>query len=193
METNNSNVIIKCLGKALKTPIKFIFTADIKFYALLNKIIFGENKTTSLICLGKKFIFFLREDMKQIYEVISYENIKSIESDKKSIYILHLIIKSSDKMKYKKTTKISISSKNIKSFKNNLMCYYTVYNEYYYNNIKEIKFEDKYEKDEVIKEDVKINSKFHKEILQNYIFFLKGQIKKGINANGYHITYIKEI
>ena len=193
METNNSNVIIKCLGKALKTPIKFIFTADIKFYSLLNKIIFGENKTTSLICLGKKFIFFLREDMKQIYEVISYENIKSIESDKKSIYILHLIIKSSDNMNYKKTTKISISSKNIKSFKNNLMCYYTVYNEYYYSNIKEIKFFDKYEKDEVIKEDVKINSKFHKEILQNYIFYLKGQIKKGINANGYHITYIKEV
>ena len=59
METNNSNVIIKCLGKALKTPIKFIFTADIKFYNILKKIIYGENKTTSFICLGKKFIFFL--------------------------------------------------------------------------------------------------------------------------------------
>ena len=103
--------------------------------------------------------------MKQIYEVISYENIKSIESDKKSVYILHLLIKLNDRMRYKKTARISITSKNINSFKNNLMCYYTVYNEYYYNNIKEVKFKDKYEKEEDKKEeDIKINPKFHKEI-----------------------------
>ena len=73
----DNNVIIKCLGKALKTSIKYVVAANIKFFDKFNKEITSKvtkqnnfnASVTMFICLGKKFIFFIKDDMKKYMNV----------------------------------------------------------------------------------------------------------------------------
>ena len=143
---DNSNVIIKCLGKALKSSIKYVAAAGVKFFEKFNKditqkVISEDNNKSNkyisqtsanlFICLGKKLIFFIKNDMKVIHLTISYRNIISYEYDKKNSDILILHISPSREMKNQNIIKIVINSKNRTVFRNNILCYYTIFYEYY--------------------------------------------------------------
>ena len=101
MEVDYSNVIIKCLGKALKTTIKYICSGNVKFYDSSGKDIttkITQEKVSDVrrpcsvfICLGQKFIFLLKSDMRKIYETLSYENLLPLELDKKNQDLLYLL------------------------------------------------------------------------------------------------------
>ena len=137
MEVDYSNVIIKCLGKALNTKIKFICSGNVKFYDSSSKDITSRvtkerlgdiRKPCSVyICLGKKYIFFLKSDLRSIYECLSYENLLPLELDKKNLDLIHIGINSSKQMKNPDIAKISVNMKNRRVLLNNLLCYYTIY------------------------------------------------------------------
>lgn len=152
MEVDYSNVIIKCLGKALKTTIKYICSGNVKFYDSSGKDIttkITQEKVSDVrrpcsvfICLGQKFIFLLKSDMRKIYETLSYENLLPLELDKKNQDLLYLPIKASKRMKNPEIAKISVHMKNRKVLLNNVLCYYTIYYEYYYQTIVSLGYKD---------------------------------------------------
>ena len=203
---DSSNVIIKCLGKALKTSIKYVVAANVKFFEQFNKEITSKvtkqnnnlnTSVTMFICLGKKFIFFIKDDMKKIYECISYKNLISYEYDKKSSETLILNTQNIKKLDYT-IVKISVNSKNRNVFKNNIMCYYSIYYQYYHDKIISLKENETNNKNKKLEikeneeEEIK-NSKYHKEIIKGYSCYLRGIIKKLQSSQpSYHIKYIKE-
>ena len=199
MEVDYSNVIIKCLGKALNSKIKFICSGNVKFYDSSSKDITSRvtkerlgdiRKPCSVyICLGKKYIFFLKSDLRSIYECLSYENLLPLELDKKNLDLIHIGINSSKQMKNPDIAKISVNMKNRKVLLNNLLCYYTIYYEYKYQMIKSLAYKDESENKEQKKKENK-GTKFHEQIIKNYSFYLKGIIKKNKSSPGYHITYL---
>ena len=202
----DNNVIIKCLGKALKTSIKYVVAANVKFFEQFNKEITSKvtkqnnnlnTSVTMFICLGKKFIFFIKDDMKKIYECISYKNLISYEYDKKSSETLILNTQNIKKLDYT-IVKISVNSKNRNVFKNNIMCYYSIYYQYYHDKIISLKENETNNKNKKLEikeneeEEIK-NSKYHKEIIKGYSCYLRGIIKKLQSSQpSYHIKYIKE-
>ena len=200
MEVDYSNVIIKCLGKALKTTIKYICSGNVKFYDSSGKDIttkITQEKVSDVrrpcsvfICLGQKFIFLLKSDMRKIYETLSYENLLPLELDKKNQDLLYLPIKASKRMKNPEIAKISVHMKNRKVLLNNVLCYYTIYYEYYYQTIVSLGYKDEgVSKEKNEKKPVK-TSKFQEQIIKNYSFYLKGIVKRNKSNPGFHINYL---
>ncbi len=83
----DTNVLIKCLGKSLKTDIKFIAICKFKFYDEFNKEIkytYDQSNNKQILCLGRDKVFLLQSDMNKIIESFTYESLNGIEIDSKN-------------------------------------------------------------------------------------------------------------
>lgn len=168
MSDNHTNIITTCLGKALKTEIKFIAMSKFKFFADNSKDLKYkfDNNTKQIVCLGKDSLFLLEGDLKNIVEKICYEYILAIEIDKNSetfsIIIDNYKIRNTKLVNINKTKtnnnlnnkcntnsvvnikkilklkRISVSTKFRGLLIKNILCYYNVYYMANYNILKNL-------------------------------------------------------
>lgn len=158
--------MFKCLGKSLKTEVKFIAIVKLKFMDSLGKEIknvFPSGITKHLICFGKESISLLQGDMQQIIEKFTYEAIVGIEIDNKNLEVVSLWVQPSLMVNIK-AKKITITAKFRADLIRNIMCYYSVYYMTTFFKVKEIKISIVNDIKEENKEKKKGLSRLYKQI-----------------------------
>jgi len=134
----NENILVKNLGKALNTTIKFVAVA--KIYPKPDK----KSKIPPeeiFFCLGIKKVFILAIDLNKSkmvfdYPAIDYISIESGFQDKEIFYIYF------KKTKQVNVELIKIYSKFRANLIKNIMCYYSIYHMNQNAEIKDIPIEE---------------------------------------------------
>ncbi|MCQ2816946.1 MAG: hypothetical protein MJ252_06750 [archaeon] len=213
MDLDYSNVLIKCLGKALGTNIKFICSGFLRFLGKNRKDITSQclgQKSSDVqirlsvyVCLCEEKIMFLDHELQRIYECISYANIpyedgvniRPILLDTKNKDWIYIPVDGNDPMINKDAEYLGIHMSNRNILLNNLLCYYTVFFEVNYYEIRSLSYDYTAGEPEETKVDDKkqIQLKFKEYSIKNYSFLLKGKQIHKLNANNaYSLLYNEE-
>jgi hypothetical protein len=126
MNEISRDLIVKALGKALETEIKFI-TLVVTKAKIKDKARSVDKKI--IICFGRTKIFILLESLDSVKAEFEYSAIKKVVLDKnfKNYLRIHL-----DPLKYPKSKSFFLRVKDRGFFVKNLMCYYSIYYMKYY-------------------------------------------------------------
>ena len=121
MSEINRDLIVKALGKALDTEIKYI-TLVVTKAKIKDKARSVDKKI--VICFGRSEIFILLESLDNIKARFEYSAITKVVLDKnyKNYLRIHL-----DPLKYPKSKSFFLRVKDRGFFVKNLMCYYSIY------------------------------------------------------------------
>ena len=191
----NKNSIIKCLGKSLKTELKAIAICRNKFFDKSGVEIKKEQGTfKQVLCMGLDKIYFLQGDLHHLIEYFEYEEIEGIEIDNKNQENFNLWLSIPTIGSRHKIKRILINAKFRGVLIKNLICYYSIYHQIKYADIKEIKLAlSNYDLDVNIKEKLGIKkgiSKYYKQIqAKGYEFYIKYYIVDNYNNSMLKIVY----
>ncbi len=189
----NDNIILKCLGKTLKTSVKFADKIRTTFYNDLGKDIDGPHsygRTTRVIAICTEKIFILDAGLQKIYEKIPYDVLSHIEVLKKPKDQFNLYLQPNELILNPSIIKISFFSDFKDVVINHIVCYFAVYFMKKYVVIRDLTVNY-----QIIEEVVEINkteakpSKIKKFTLNDYTFFILGQVKESSKNNHFVIKY----
>lgn len=171
MSENNS--LIKCLGKSLKTEIKFIAICKFRFYDELGKEIRYKSidqGQKQIICLGRDRMFLIKGDMSKIIERLRYDSFNCIEletrnMDSFSLWVDTSLLDDADS----KLRRVVITAKFRGILVKNILCYYSVYYMTNYHEIRDLKMLLCKESDNKKEEAKKGLSRIYKQVsTKNY-------------------------
>lgn len=134
------DTLTKCLGKSLKTEIKFIAIVKTKFFSETLKEIKPGGKRdhkNEILCLGRDNAYILENDMSKIIEIFSYEALRAVELDAKSQDMFYLHVHPGKLAT--KASKISVKAKFRGSLVKNFLCYFSVYYMQAYSEVRELR------------------------------------------------------
>jgi len=117
---DRNNILVKNLGKALNTKIKYVAIA--KIY---------ENKSYAEIyfCLGIKRVFIIDIHLQKIKTSFSYDSMRALIKDNidKEVGVLEIEFCNGYTIECAINNKIKFSSMFRKTLAKNIMCYYSIY------------------------------------------------------------------
>lgn len=134
------DTLTKCLGKSLKTEIKFIAIVKTRFWSEMLKEILPGGKRESrheILCLGRDNAYILEHDMSKIIEIFSYEALRAIELDSRLQDMFYLYL-NPEKLSTK-SAKINVKAKFRGSLVKNFLCYFSVYYMQTYSEVRELR------------------------------------------------------
>lgn len=197
MEVQN-NAIISCLGKTLKTEIKFIAIISFKYInSNTNKETFpygkDKNVTTNkrVLTLGKNNIFILDQNMDKIIEEFTYDSLACVELDRKNPESCALYLRNGALRA--EINKVMVISKYREALIKSLMCYYSIYNMQKNFFVKDLRVvfgaEADVSKPKAILKG--IARKYRKIANKGYEFFIKYYIQDNYNNTVFKISYLE--
>lgn len=206
---NEHNLLIKSLGKSIKTEIKHVSTCKIKFFNTNQKEIKYNFKNASykneFFSLAKESIYILNDSLDEVIEVISYKEIEGLELDPKynDWFYMYITTEShinpyKNKEKRRNLRKISIRVKSREYLVKNILCYYSIFFMWKENVIKDLKIiRSQVELTEKEKKQLKktknkgLSREFRQVSNKNYDFFVKFSIISMYN-NSYFLILLPE-
>ena len=137
MNDADSNLVVKALGKALDTEIKFI-TLGMSRAKPSNGQKSVEKKI--IICFGRTKVYILLESLNSVKAEFDYSHIVKVVLDKTLRNYLRIYL---DEIKYPKMRSFCICLKDRGFFVKNLMCYYSIYYMNYCGIVNELVIKEK--------------------------------------------------
>lgn len=136
-----NSTLIKCLGKSLKTEVKYVSICKFRFYNSMGKEIKYQQDTTpkQILCLGRDNLFLIKGDMQKIIEKISYESFTGLEIETKNNENFSIWLEPSQLNSNSSIKRILIIAKFRAILIKNFLCYYSVYYMFKYFEIRELK------------------------------------------------------
>lgn len=191
------NIIFKCLGKTLRTEIKYL--ANVKLICLNenNKPVDKESresgslqKRPKVLCLAVDKVIILNQSMENFFDKIPYEVLSHIEIDKKSKDNFSLFIKPNTLMIHSKATKIIINSEFRGDLVKNFLCYHSVYYMTKYTIIRTMPLmREKVEERKEENKESKAFTKLKQRSFKLYQFFFTGSVLSEYNNSYFKIKY----
>lgn len=138
MNDQERDLVVKALGKALDTEIKFITLALTKSKPKNSKSKSVDKKI--IICFGRAKIFILLESLETVKAEFEYSSINKVVLDKSLRNYLRIHL---DESKHPKMRSFCLCLKDRGFFVKNLMCYYSIFYMSVYGEVKELLIKEK--------------------------------------------------
>lgn len=191
------NILTECLGKALKTEIKFVTLVYPTFFTSLNKQIRLESipNTHMMLCLGKECIFFVDNDKKIIIEQFCYSSLYYMEISQKNKKLFNIYL--NVPLQKCGASRITVINEFRGQLIKNIMCYYSVYFMFTNAEVKELKLfqlndiTSKYPQKKKKELDTDPLKKYKLIAHRFYEYFIKLNVKDNYNNTDFLIDYGK--
>lgn len=184
-DESNSNLIVKSLGKAMKTEVKFV---TIIYILSDQKNHLNELESVQLVLLlGRENIFILTSDFVSVKLNLRYDKIKDLLLDPENKNCLQLrFLSTVDQLTQKPIESFMFFLKERKQFVKSLVCYHSIYHMAQLGKVTEISIKQKVinttkQKIPILSKGKKLNHNlpdgFVKRRIAEYEYFLKDAVE----------------